>query len=111
MTTEEFNYYNNTSIRMSKHQNFSLKNKWRLKDLADRLGIPIPALSKIKTGCTDISLSHPEQLAGIYKITIVELLSIKNGQTEAALNSNLSIRQGKPAYRDREIINLQNKII
>jgi transcriptional regulator with XRE-family HTH domain len=67
MTTEEFYYYNNGPIHTSQQQNFSLKNRWRLKDLTDYLGISIPALSKIETGCTDISFCRPEQIAGVYK--------------------------------------------
>lgn len=111
MTAEEFNYYNNAPIRMSQHQNFTLKKRWRLKSLADHLGILIPILSKIKTDCTVICLSHLKQIAGVYKTIVVKLLSIEKGQTGAGLNSNLSIPQRNLADRDREIINLQNKSI
>ncbi|SHN14204.1 helix-turn-helix domain-containing protein [Mucilaginibacter sp. OK098] len=102
------------TTRKSLYENIKIlrqKNGWSQKDLADRLGISIPALSKIETGFTDISLSRLEQISCVYKITAAELLDAKNGKTDSAPNLHLSILKKKLAHREREIINLRKKII
>jgi transcriptional regulator with XRE-family HTH domain len=45
------------NIRTLRHQ-----RGWSQEDVANRLGISIPAFSKIETGVTDINLSRLEQI-------------------------------------------------
>jgi len=52
------------------------KHGWTQEDVANRLGISIPALSKIETGVTDVNLSRLEQIADIYEITLLQLLNV-----------------------------------
>jgi transcriptional regulator with XRE-family HTH domain len=46
------------------------------KIIADRLGISVPAYSKIETGQIDLYFSKVEQIADIYSITVIDLLKI-----------------------------------
>ena len=57
---------------------------WSQEDIANRLGISIPAFSKIETGVTDINLSRLEQIANIYDVNVVNLLAL-----DAVPNLNL----------------------
>jgi len=46
------------------------------KVIADQLGISVPAYSKIESGLTDISFAKVQQIADIYKVSLIELLKI-----------------------------------
>src|SRR5471032_1323743 len=93
------------SIRILRHQ-----HGWSQEDIADRLGISIPAFSKIETGVTDINLSRLEQIANIYEINVVNLLSLEIEEAEPQA-SGLNIAQKKIQDREAEIANLQRKVI
>ena len=92
-------------IRLLRHQ-----KGWSQDDVAKRLDISIPAFSKIETGVTDINLSRLEQIANIYEVNVVQLLSLEIEEVEPQL-SNLSIAQKKILDREAEIANLQRKVI
>src|ERR1700712_5506162 len=89
------------NIRTFRHQ-----HGWSQKDVANRLGISIPAFSKIETGVTDINLSRLEQIADIYEIDVVQLLSMDTDEVEKQ-PSNANIIQKKLLDREAEIVNLQ----
>ena len=93
------------NIRTYRHQ-----YGWSQEDVASRLGISIPAFSKIETGVTDINLSRLEQIANIYEIEVAQLLSLEMEEEEIE-PSNLSIIQKKLLDREAEIANLQRKVI
>ena|ERR1700743_3628924 len=93
------------NIRTFRHQ-----HGWSQEDVANRLGISIPAFSKIETGVTDINLSRLEQIANIYEIDVVHLLSADLEEVEQE-PSSLSIIQKKLIDRETEIANLQRKVI
>jgi transcriptional regulator with XRE-family HTH domain len=93
------------NIRTLRHQ-----RGWSQEDVANRLGISIPAFSKIETGVTDINLSRLEQIAGIYEVNIINLLSLEAEEAEPQI-STLSIAQKKILDREAEIANLQRKVI
>ncbi|MDB5029661.1 helix-turn-helix transcriptional regulator [Mucilaginibacter sp.] len=93
------------NIRTFRHQ-----HGWSQEDVAKRLGISIPAFSKIETGVTDINLSRLEQIADIYEIDVVQLLSM-DAETAERQPSNLSIIQKRLNDREAEIVNLQRKVI
>jgi len=52
---------------------------WSQSDIADRLGISIPAFSKIESDITDINMSRLKQIANVLEVEVQELLS--NGTT------------------------------
>lgn len=94
------------NIRAFRHQ-----NGWSQEDVANKLGISIPAFSKIETGVTDINLSRLEQIANIYNIDVVQILSMEAEQPLEQQPSNLSIIQKKLMDREVEVVNLQRKVI
>ena len=93
------------NIRTFRHQ-----HSWSQEDVANRLGISIPAFSKIETGVTDINLSRLEQIANVFEVSVVYLLAmdIKEAEHEP---SHLSIAQKKLIDRENEIASLQRKVI
>jgi transcriptional regulator with XRE-family HTH domain len=93
------------NIRTFRHQ-----LGWSQEDVANRLGISIPAFSKIETGVTDINLSRLEQIANIYELDVVQILAMDAEGVEQQ-PSNLSIVQKKLFDREAEIVNLQRKVI
>ncbi|MDB5136119.1 MAG: helix-turn-helix transcriptional regulator [Mucilaginibacter sp.] len=93
------------SIRILRHQ-----HGWSQEDIATRLGISIPAFSKIETGVTDVNLSRLEQIANIYEVSVVQLLTVDNEQAEP-VPSHLNVIQKKLTDRESEIANLQRKVI
>lgn len=93
------------NIRTLRHQ-----RGWSQEDVANRLGISIPAFSKIETGVTDINLSRLEQIANIYEVNVVNLLSLEVEDAEPQVSS-LGIAQKKIVDREAEIANLQRKVI
>ena len=94
-----------SNIRTLRHQ-----RGWSQEDVANRLGISIPAFSKIETGVTDINLSRLEQIANIYEINVVNLLSLDVQDVEPQV-SGLNIAQKKIQDREIEIASLQRKVI
>src|SRR3954470_10678392 len=94
------------NIRTFRHQ-----HGWSQEDVATKLGISIPAFSKIETGVTDINLSRLEQIANIYDVNVVQILSMDAEQPVEQKPSNLSIVQKKLLDRESEIVNLQRKVI
>ena len=93
------------NIRTLRHQ-----RGWSQEDVADRLGISIPAFSKIETGVTDINLSRLEQIANVFESSVVYLLAMDIKETEHE-PSHLSIAQKKLIDRENEIATLQRKVI
>lgn len=93
------------NIRTLRHQ-----HSWSQEDVATRLGISIPAFSKIETGVTDVNLSRLEQIAGIFEVNVINLLSLEAEEAEPQV-STLSIAQKKIIDREAEIANLQRKVI
>ncbi|MBB6130746.1 helix-turn-helix domain-containing protein [Mucilaginibacter lappiensis] len=93
-----------TNLKSLRHE-----HNWSQRILADRMGISIPAYSKIETGVTDINLSRLEQIANIYCVGLARLLTT-NGEVET-LPPALSILQKRLSDRQREISDLQSKVI
>lgn len=48
---------------------------WSQSDIAEMLSISIPAFSKIESDITDINMSRLTQIAGVFGVEVVELLS------------------------------------
>jgi transcriptional regulator with XRE-family HTH domain len=93
------------NIRTLRH-----RRGWSQEDVANRLGISIPAFSKIETGVTDINLSRLEQIAGIYEIDVVHILALDAESTDQQ-PSDLIVLRKKLTDRESEIVNLQRKVI
>src|SRR3954465_9830929 len=89
------------NIRTLRHE-----HGWSQEDVANRLGISIPAFSKIETGVTDINLSRLEQIANIFEVSVVNLLSLEYTAEPSTQDLSLGIIQKKLNERETEITNL-----
>ncbi|QRQ61230.1 helix-turn-helix domain-containing protein [Sphingobacterium multivorum] len=93
-------------IRLLRHQ-----KGWSQQDVANKLGISIPAFSKMETGITDINLSRLIQIGKLFNLTAVQLLSFsETDQLNDYVDGITSIQQ-KLKEREEKIIQLQKKVI
>lgn len=93
------------NIRALRH-----RRGWSQEDVANKLGISIPAFSKIETGVTDVNLSRLEQIAKIYEVSVITLLALDQAPEEPQL-AKMSAMQDKLTAREVEIATLQRKVI
>jgi transcriptional regulator with XRE-family HTH domain len=93
------------NIRLLRHQ-----QGWSQEDVAIKLDISIPAFSKIETGITDINLSRLEQVAAVFGLSAIQLLTFNDG-TESSNASDLEVVNRKLLQREIELNDLQKKVI
>ena len=93
-------------IRLLRHQ-----KSWSQEDVSKQLGISIPAFSKIETGITDINLSRLEQIAKLFELTVVQLLSTHGDEDQESYNMEVNNLTLKLHERESELIDLQKKLI
>jgi len=93
-------------IRLLRHQ-----KGWSQEDVAKRLDISIPAFSKIETGITDINLSRLEQIAVLFEMSVVQLLTFNEAEPDQKYASELETINKKLMDRETEVIDLQKKVI
>ncbi len=84
---------------------------WSQEQIATRLGITAPAFSKIECGLTDVNLSRLEQIATLFEMSVVELLTYHDVEEQKKVAFEIEGIKGKLAERESEIISLQKKII
>lgn len=93
-------------IRLLRHQ-----KSWSQEEVAKRLDISIPAFSKIETGITDINLSRLEQIAALFEMSVVALLTYNETEQDQKIASELENVNKKLMDRETEVIDLQKKVI
>ena len=93
-------------IRLLRHQ-----KGWSQEEVAKRLDISIPAFSKIETGITDINLSRLEQIAVLFEMSVVQLLTYNEVEQDQKIASELENVNKKLMDRETEVIDLQKKVI
>ncbi len=93
-------------IRLLRHQ-----KSWSQEYVSKQLGISIPAFSKIETGITDINLSRLEQIAKLFEMTVVQLLSTHGDEDQESYNMEVNNLTLKLHERESELIDLQKKLI
>src|SRR6201989_1547538 len=93
-------------IRLLRHQ-----KGWSQEDVAKRLDISIPAFSKIETGITDINLSRLEQVASLFDMSVVQLLTFNDSEQDQKFVNELETINKKLMDRETEVIDLQKKVI
>src|SRR5271156_5013387 len=93
-------------IRLLRHQ-----KGWSQEDVAKKLDISIPAFSKIETGITDINLSRLEQIAILFDMSVVQLLTFTDSDKEQKIVNELETINKKLMDRETEVIDLQKKVI
>jgi transcriptional regulator with XRE-family HTH domain len=80
------------------------------EEVALKLGISIPALSKIETGITDVNISRIEQIATLFGVTLMTLLQW-DGEGEPGSSDEIESLSQKLIRRDAQVIELQKQII
>jgi transcriptional regulator with XRE-family HTH domain len=93
-------------IRLLRHQ-----KAWSQEDVAKRLDISIPAFSKIETGITDINLSRLEQIATLFEMGVVQLLTFNETDQDQKFITELENVHKRLNDRENEVIELQKKVI
>jgi transcriptional regulator with XRE-family HTH domain len=80
------------------------------EEVALKLGISVPALSKIETGTTDVNISRIEQIAALFGVTLMALLQW-DGEGQPGSNEEIESLSQKLINRDAQVIELQKQII
>ena len=93
-------------IRLLRHQ-----RSWSQEDVAKQLDISIPAFSKIETGITDVNLSRLEQIATLFEMSIVQLLTFNDTEEQEKYNNEVESLSKKLQEREADVIELQKKVI
>lgn len=93
-------------IRLLRHQ-----KAWSQEDVAKRLDISIPAFSKIETGITDTNLSRLEQIANLFEMSVVQLLTFNDTEEQEKHTSELETISKRLQEREQEVLELQKKVI
>ncbi len=78
--------------------------KWSQEDISHELNISLPAYSKIERGITDVSLGRLTQIAKLFNISVIELLTYGEKTINGTYKKQLD-------EKDKEIMKLQRKII
>ena len=84
---------------------------WSQDDVAKRIDISILALSKIEMGVTDISLSRLEQMAELFEMSVIELITLEEIKPDPQRMIELEIANKRLMEHEAQIIDLQKKII
>jgi len=87
------------------------KNGWSQGEVAKRLDISIPAFSKIETNITDINISRLYQIAGLFEVGVLELLSLPGEDLASQEKQELAAFKEKLAASEQDVIRLQKKVI
>ena len=84
---------------------------WSQSEVAQRLHISIPAVSKIENGNTDVNFSRLQQIAEIFGIRTHEIISKSDEAAKKQVGLEAMELREKISARDSEIIALQVKLI
>jgi transcriptional regulator with XRE-family HTH domain len=87
------------------------RNGWSQGEVAKRLTISIPAFSKIETGITDVNISRLEQIAALFEVSTIELISKEGEHHQTENTAEINMLKEKIAFKEEEIISLQKKVI
>ena len=87
------------------------KNGWSQGEVAKRLKISIPAFSKIETGITDINISRLNQIATLFEISTLDIISSGNSKSESVDCQEANLLKIKVASQEEEIMKLQKRVI
>lgn len=87
------------------------KNGWSQGEVAKRLSISIPAFSKIETGITDINISRLDQIARLFEVSTLDIISADGESNRNANSLEIQELKQKLADSENEIIKLQKKVI
>lgn len=88
-----------------------LKRGWSQGDAAKILGISIPAFSKIETGNTDINLTRLFELAKMFEVSVLDILSKPGEHLAGFYKEEAQMYKAQLSLSEKEILTLQKKLI
>jgi transcriptional regulator with XRE-family HTH domain len=92
-------------IRLLRHE-----KGWSQGDFAKRLGLSVPAFSKMEAGVTDITLSRLQQMALILDMSLMKLLQYDDGSATNQ-SAQLDIARETIRLQNAHILDLQKQVI
>ena len=87
------------------------KNGWSQGEVATKLKISIPAFSKIETGLTDINISRLDQIAKLFEVSTLQIISKDDMNLHSNSLTDVTLLRERIANQEYEIIKLQKKVI
>jgi transcriptional regulator with XRE-family HTH domain len=87
------------------------KNGWSQGEVASKLKISIPAFSKIETGITDINISRLDQIAKLFDVSTLQIISKDPENIHAGSFTEVNLLRERIASQEDEIIKLQKRVI
>lgn len=87
------------------------KNGWSQGEVASKLKISIPAFSKIETGITDINISRLDQIAKLFDVSTLQIISKDPENLHSGSFTEVNLLRERIASQEDEIIKLQKKVI
>lgn len=87
------------------------QNGWSQGEVAKRLMISVPAFSKIETGITDVNISRLDQIAKLFEISTLDILSLGNLKSADINSDEVCDMRTKIIIQEEEILKLQRKVI
>jgi transcriptional regulator with XRE-family HTH domain len=94
------------NIRSLRH-----KQGWSQAEVASRLGISIPAFSKIETGITDINISRLCEIATLFNVHALDILSADENHPVALNMEKFKECKIELNLACQDIIKLQKRVI
>jgi transcriptional regulator with XRE-family HTH domain len=79
--------------------------------VATDLGISVAALSKIENGLTDINISRLAQIAKLFQVSMLELISKDINMAPSNLLAEMESLKHTVGEKEQEIFKLQKKVI
>jgi transcriptional regulator with XRE-family HTH domain len=87
------------------------KHEWNQGKVAEKLGISIPAYSKIETGQSDINILRLHKLAAVFKVSLLEILNDPSASLINVFEVESKNYEAKLLASEKEIGTLQRKVI
>ena len=92
-------------VRMLRH-----KRGWTQEDVAIQMGLSVPAYSNIESGLSDINLSRLERLAGVFDLSVIEILMLDEPVRQKSIEEIATLDR-LLANRNSELIELRKEVI
>ena len=77
---------------------------WSQEDMADKLGMSVAGYAKIEQGRTDTNFSKLEQIASVFELDVVELLSFGEKNVICLIGDNSVISMSQIVGSSKELI-------
>lgn len=87
------------------------KEDWTQAIVAKKLGLSIPAFSKIEAGVTDINITRLEEIAKIFGVSKFDIMYDGTNNTPSMQTNEIKELNVKIIRADDEILKLQSKVI